>query len=411
MKLSILFFKKFILSSKSDSVIRKISFISFLSISASAAALAVIISVMNGFGEAIEARLLSFEPHIVVTKSYNNGASYQNVIDFVKKQGGYSFTFYHDQVIVRTIDGQYSGAIAKGLAPESIQHFIQSARQGIQSRAKRLGWGEKVESDLILSEGDIIIGSDLAYQLGVFIGDVLTVTPPESLLLPSGDIPQTKKLTIQDVIRTGVQSIDSSLIMYSNHGDGALFENAVSTENHLEIFMPNQRYLDEFTSYLNKNKYEFSTWVDRNSALFYSLEMEKKLITFFLIVAFLIGSFSMVSILVLLSTQKKQEMGIMLSLGISSSKIKKVFTHIGFLISMTSVVIGLVIGILVCLFLDNTRFIQLPDIYYDRSLPVKFDLSFYLGILFLSLGVSFFSSYLPSRYLIRFSPQDIIRKK
>jgi ABC-type lipoprotein release transport system permease subunit len=251
----------------------------------------------------------------------------------------------------------------------------------------------------------------LAYQLGVFIGDVITVTPPESLLLPPGEIPQTKKLTIQDVIRTGIQLIDSSLIMYANNGDGALFKNVVSTEKHLEVFMPNQMSLDEVTSYLKKNKFEFSTWIDRNSALFYSLAMEKKLITFFLIIAFLIGSFSMVSILILLSTQKKQEIGVMLSLGISSAKVKKIFAHIGFIISMASVIVGLVAGILICLFLDNTSWIQLPDIYYDRSLPIKFDLSFYLGILFLSLVVSCVSSYFPSRYLIRFSPQDIIRKK
>lgn len=368
---------------------------------------------MNGFGEAIENRLLSFEPHIVVTQNTNSSGSYKEIADYVEAKGGHSFTYFHDQVIVRTVDGQYSGAIARGLHPDSLQHFVQSARKGIQSKTKRLGWGEKVESDLILSRDDIIIGSDLAYQLGVFIGDVLTVTPPESLLLPSGEIPQTKKLTIQDVIRTGVQSIDSSLIIYSSPspGDGALFENAVSTEKHLEIFVPNQHNLKDITGFLDEKKYLYSTWIDRNSALFYSLAMEKRLITFFLIIAFLIGSFSMVSILVLLSTQKRHEIGVMLSLGISTNTIKKVFTNIGFLISISSVLVGLVLGIIICLFLDSTSLIQLPDIYYDRSLPVKFDIIFYAGILFLSIAVSFLSSYLPSRYLIRFLPQDILRKK
>ena len=86
------------------------------------------------------------------------------------------------------------------------------------------------------------------------------------------------------------------------------------------------------------------------------------------------------------------------------------FTHIGFFISSLGVFVGFFLGLVVCLFLDSTTLIQLPDIYYDRSLPVKFVPEFYILVLVLSLLIALFSSNLPARWFLRFTPQDILRK-
>ncbi len=369
-------------------------------------AVTVIISVMNGFGEAIESRMLNFEPHIVVKS--DSPESLEKLQKTLLSEEVRSYVFYQDQVIIRTIDGQYSGAIARGLAEESLQQFVQASRQVQQSRVKRLSWGEKVESPLVLGADDILIGSDLAYQLGVFIGDQLVMTPPETLLLPQGEIPAVSKKTIQDVVRTGVQSFDGQFILYSKNR-GVLFKDSVSHEVLLEIYLSQPKFLDKV---LNKipSSFHVETWKERNSALFYSLKMEKNLITFFLLLAILIGSFSIVTILILLATQKRQEIAVLITLGMNQKRISNMFTHIGFFISSLGVLVGFMIGLILCVFLDRTTFIQLPDIYYDRSLPVQFVPVFYMWVLLFSLIIALLSSNLPARWFLRFSPQDILRK-
>lgn len=406
MKTSWLFFKKYILSKNSNSTTRRISFLCFLGISVSVLAITVIVSVMNGFGDAIESRMLNFEPHLIV--SAGTPSQLKVLQQKIQSDDVRSYLFYQDQVIVRTSEGQYSGAIARGLEGESLQQFIQASRQIQQSRVKRLSWGEKVESPLILGDEDVVIGSDLAYQLGVFIGDQIVMTPPETLLLPQGEIPSTSRRVIQDVIRTGVQSLDGQFILYTKD-KGSLFKDSVSHEVLLEVYLTHPKLLDEVLKKIPAG-YKVETWRERNSALFYSLKMEKNLITFFLLLSILVGSFSIVTILILLATQKRQEIAVLLTLGLSQRRISKMFTHIGFFISSLGVFVGFFLGLVVCLFLDSTTLIQLPDIYYDRSLPVKFVPEFYMLVLVLSLLIALFSSNLPARWFLRFTPQDILRK-
>jgi lipoprotein-releasing system permease protein len=260
----------------------------------------------------------------------------------------------------------------------------------------------------IVNDEDVVIGSDLAYQLGVFIGDQIVMTPPETLLLPQGEIPSTSRRVIQDVIRTGVQSLDGQFILYTKD-KGSLFKDSVSHEVLLEVYLTHPKLLDEVLKKIPAG-YKVETWRERNSALFYSLKMEKNLITFFLLLSILVGSFSIVTILILLATQKRQEIAVLLTLGLSQRRISKMFTHIGFFISSLGVFVGFFLGLVVCLFLDSTTLIQLPDIYYDRSLPVKFVPEFYMLVLVLSLLIALFSSNLPARWFLRFTPQDILRK-
>lgn len=418
MRLSLLFFKKYILSKNANSITRKISFLCVLGICVSVIAMVVIVSVMNGFGDAIESRILNFEPHIIIkSKAATFKGQEQELKALAQKLKAPSsqlpmlqtFTSYQDQIILRTVDGQYGGAVARGLEEESLQQFIQAARQVTQSRVKKLSWGEKIESPLVLGEDDIVIGSDLAYQLGVFIGDQVVLTPPETLLLPQGEIPQTQKRTIQDVVRTGVQGLDGQMIVYSRK-NGSLFRDSVSHEVLQEVYLNSMNDLDTVLAQISKKQFDIETWRDRNAALFYSLKMEKYLITFFLFLAILIGSFSIITILILLATQKRQEIAVMLTLGMKPKKLAQMFTHIGFFISLIGILGGFAIGLAICIFLDNTEMIQLPDIYYDRTLPVKFVPQFYFFVILLSLTIAFISSYIPARWFTQFKPQDIMRK-
>src|SRR5690606_23192158 len=188
---------------------------------------------------------------------------------------------------------------------------------------------------------------------------------PESLVLPPGEVPQFIKMNVQDIIRTSVQSIDSQVIIYKKKDKGQLFRDSISLETLLEVYLEDHKDMDTVAGRIDHSKFDVETWKDRNSSLFYSLKMEKMLISFFLLLAILIGSFTIVTVLVLLSTQKRKDIGILLTLGMKKKDLVRVFTQIGFLLSGAGVLFGFLLGLVICFILAEYQFINLPDVYYD----------------------------------------------
>lgn len=415
MKTSWYFFRKFLFSKNAGSVTKAIAWLSLLGIGVSTMAMVVVTSVMGGFGNAIEDRLINFEPHLIVKAKTDDSRLEKNMLtdlstDLRQKYKLNAFLFDQEQIVLRTPSGHYSGAVAKGLEEKSLQHFIEASRQFGQNKVKKFSWDAKIDSAMVISNDDIMVGSELAYQTGIFMGDQVVLTPPESLILPPGEIPQFVKMNVQDILRTNVQSIDSQVVIYKKKERGKLFRDSISLEALLEVYLDDNKTLEAVVAGIDPKLYEVETWKQRNSSLFYSLKMEKLLITFFLFLSVLIGCFTIVTVLVLLATQKRKDIGILLTLGMKKKDLVKIFTQIGFLLSSSGVVLGFLAGLLICVILAKFEFIALPDVYYDRTIPVQFNVREYLWILAITFTISYLSARYPARLITSFQPQDILRK-
>lgn len=415
MKTSWYFFRKFLFSKNAGSVTKAIAWLSLLGIGVSTMAMVVVTSVMGGFGNAIEDRLINFEPHLIIKAKTDDIRLEKNMLtdlaeDLKKSTKLNAFLFDQEQIVLRTPSGHYSGAIAKGLEEKSLQHFVEASRLFGQNKIKKFSWDKEPETQMVVTNDDIMVGSELAYQTGIFVGDQVVLTPPESLILPPGELPQFVKMSVQDIIRTSVQNIDSQVIIYKKRERGKLFRDAVSLESLLEVYLDDSKELDAVVAKIDTKKYEVETWRDRNSSLFYSLKMEKLLISFFLFLAVLIGCFTIVTVLVLLATQKRKDIGVLLTLGMKKKDLVRVFTQIGFLLSGAGVLFGFLVGLGICIILAKFQFINLPDVYYDRTIPVQFNIKEYLYILGITFTISYLSARYPARLITSFEPQDILRK-
>lgn len=416
MKISFYLFKKFLFSKNAGSITKTISWLCLLGIGISTMAMVVILSVMGGFGHAIEERLLSFEPQIIVkSKSTDRNIQRAELSDLSKKLDSQffinSFLFDQEQVIFRTASGHYNGAIAKGLEEKSLQHFIESARLFNTNKVKEFSWKDDITTPMVIQDDDVMIGSDLAYESGVFIGDQIILTPPEALLLPKGEVPPYKKMIVQDILRTSVPSIDSQYLVYRKNPHQPLFRDALSLETQLEVFTNSSLPVEKVLATIDKTKFSMETWRERNSTLFYSLKMEKLLISFFLFLAILIGCSTIITVLVLLTTQKQRDIGILMTLGMKKSLLKKHFARIGFFLSSAGILGGFFIGIMICLILSSHQFLILPDVYYDRTIPVEFNLKAYGAILLGALGISYLSALYPARFISSLEINQILSKK
>jgi lipoprotein-releasing system permease protein len=257
--------------------------------------------------------------------------------------------------------------------------------------------------------GEVSMGLDLAHSLGIFEGDEVSIVAPESLLLPPGEIPSFEKVIVKNILRTNVSDIDSQVLFYGRGSSLQKIQELAQVEKGIEVRFKNpDNYLPLMKS-LKEKGYSVQSWVERNSALFYSLKLEKIVMGSFLGLTVLIASFSILSVLVLLVTQKRTDIGILISMGLSPLSARKVFTQLGIILSCIGLIGGLSLGLLVCWILKAYPLIQLPDIYYDRTIPIHVDFVVVGGILFFSLIIAFIASWLPAYYSTRIKPAEALR--
>lgn len=395
MNFSILLLRKFLFSKRSDSLIRIISWVCLCGVTIGIAAMIVVMSVMNGLNQNIHKRLLSTEPHILIQNIEEDKlmmlkSHFQNdILEKTERQ----------DVILKTLEGIYGGAIAKGVEPKSLQRLIQAQ--------------DKAHSDLELSDGEIAVGIDLAYSLHIFEDDEIIITLPDALLAGDTEIPKVEKLRVKYLLRTNVADVDSSMVFYNIQSRTLKsFYDSSSLTKSFELYLTNTSDLDSSAGFLKSKNLPFTTWKEQNSHLLYALKMERILIGVFLGMAILIAAFTILTVLALLIIQKRKDIGTLMSFGISSQKASYIFTQLGFYLTFIGISSGTILGLILCFILKTFPILKLPaDIYYDSKVPVSVQFSFVFGIIIFSLLIAFIGSYLPSRYVSKFTPAECLKAK
>lgn len=387
-------FRHYLLSRRSGSLIRLIAWLCMAGVGIGVASLIIVLSVMNGFNLKIRQNMLNVEPHLVIS-----GVKPAREFEVKKTIGpGLESIWYSENqdVVLRTADGVFSGAVAKGLSSQGIRDWLKHVWR------PRTGAGTTFDvNNIVLGSRQAVIGVDLASSLGVFDGDDIYVIPPETLLMPTGEIPKYERVTIKGIISTQMQDIDGKMFIY-NSGNTlkGWWKNAASVENDFEIRLKNPYDADEVAARLRDRGFKTASWHDRNEALFFALKMESLAMTIFLSLAVLITSFSIVSVMVLLITQKRREMGMLMAMGFSKKATRKAFTLVGIYLSTIGVGVGLLFGCGVALFMDYYPIEVLPDIYYDSTLPAHLSSHILIGTIIGAAILSWAGAYIPVRLYV-----------
>ncbi|MEK7355491.1 MAG: FtsX-like permease family protein, partial [Bdellovibrionota bacterium] len=248
-----------------------------------------------------------------------------------------------------------------------------------------------------------------ARSLGIFEGDKITLIAPEALLLPPGEAPPFERALVKSLITTNIADIDAKMIYYGQGKSLAAFRLSPSREIGVEVRMPDPEDFSSLKGEIEALGAKSESWVDRNSSLFFALKMEKLAMGVFLSLAALIASFSIVTVLVLLLTQKRKDIGLLMSLGLSPKQTRGLFVRVGLILSMIGIGGGLVLGIVFCLVINSVSIPILPDVYYDATIPATVEPKFVLGILLVASVIAFLSSWFPARATTRETPSSALR--
>lgn len=397
---------------------RRIAWLSLVAIAVSVTAFLLVLFVMNGMNQSIRNRVLALEPHLTIQvhgHSWNMNLESLPIYQRLKETPEYKVSVYESQdVILRTMDGQSRGAQARGMTENSFKLFISELKRldserGPQHFQETMKW----EESEIPGYGEVVLGIDLAKSLNVYEGDFITVVPPEGLILPVGETPKFEKVKVRRIISTSLSDLDAQYLFYLKGQTLVSFHNTASWQSGFEVWLPNGENAPEVKASLqNFSDVEIQTWIDRNSALFYALTLEKSMIGIFLGLAGLISSFSILTVMALLISQKRRDLAILKTLGLSNSRVVQIITQMGVLLGSTGVFIGVFIGTGLSLWLQYFPIRGLlPDIYYDQQIPALVDWKLVFFVLLGSFCIAVLGAYVPARTTVQLSPSLVLRQK
>src|SRR5207253_5451631 len=167
------FFSHFIFSKRAGALVKLLAWLSVGAIALSVTAFLVVLFVMNGMNASIHKRILSLEPHLYVSV---NGVTKGSVLELhpvfqrlKENTQNKAYVYETQDVILRTMDGQFHGAIARGVSEESLKFMVEQIHLMVEHKKREnvQYWG----SEDLPTKGEVLVGVDLARSLGVFEGD------------------------------------------------------------------------------------------------------------------------------------------------------------------------------------------------------------------------------------------------
>ena len=370
----------------------------------------VVLSVMDGFEAELKKRMMSSQAHIIIqpteqVEGFDQGVVHENVLQSPqwleylnrKKKKGEIVDFYSvlsTEVILKS-DQRVTGVSLKGLSQERLKSLKEDLR--VKAPGK--------ESAYML-----YLGHELSMELGVDPGEEITLISPIETEGPLGNIPRMRQYRVGGVYRAGDpdQEVHSA---YTTQRAVQSFLRKVDGVSQWEVILKSFEDAPIVASQIRTllPQFRVKDWMELNSSLFASLRLERTAMAVILAFIVVVASFNIVTTLTLMVLEKRKEISILKAMGARDSQVAAVFLAEGIFIGALGVGGGLTLGLCICALLRRYEFISLPDIYYDRTLPVTFDLRYYLAVAFCAMLIVLVACLYPSKRAAKLNPLDGIR--
>jgi len=399
------FLVKFLFSRRAGNLIKIISWLSIVGIGTGVASLILVISVMNGFNRSIRERKFSVEPHLVV---YFKDLSLAQIkalpaVNWLGQQPGLQYDITETQdVILRTSDGFVQGAIAQGVSRKTLQYMIeQSHRQRAPGEEERPLWQ--------LKPGEVLVGGGIGDVMGLFEKDQLVVISPETLLGPRESLNRLESVRVANFLRTDIDEIDSRKIFYILGETLVRLRDSASLERVIEVRLDDPENYQGLKKKIESFGLRVDSWKERNANLFYSLKLEKFVVGLLLGLSTVIAGFSLVTVMVLVLTQKRKDIGLLMALGFPALRLREVFVRMGAYLAAIGIFGGFISGTVFAYLIGKYSAGLLPNIYEENNIPTEIQPIQIIVLLILALLLSYLTAWLSIRQLSRWEPVDALK--
>ena len=405
---------RYLRARRRETFISLITIISVLGVMIGVMTLNVVMAVMTGFEETLRDRLLGINAHVALVKSGDQLREYENLLELVRKTKGVvaASPSIYGQVML-TSGPRVSGVVVRGVDPDRVNQVVDIERYMRDGSLQKLKQQQplQIQGRTILLPG-VIIGTRLANQLGVFLGSPIQVVSPLGSPTAIGVIPKVRRFVVVGIFDSGMSEIDSTLV-YMNLTDAQKFFELGEAVTNIEIRVQDVYRAQSVAQDIQRRlgfPYLTEDWSRLWPNLFSALKLEKTVYFLVLLLMVLIGAFNIISTLTMVVMEKRKDIAILQSMGATRGSIRKIFLIKGCVIGVVGTLLGVFLGLAICLLIQKYRFIELPkDVFLISTVPVRIYLSNFLLVGFASLFVCLLASIYPARQAAKLDPVEIIR--
>ncbi|WP_028324939.1 lipoprotein-releasing ABC transporter permease subunit [Desulfatirhabdium butyrativorans] len=400
---------RYLRAKQRHSFISLITLLSIAGVTVGVMALIVVIAVMAGFEADLKSKILGVESHIVVMKQGGRFEDYEKVRGLIGQIPGVIGTtpFLTTQAMIRSA-GAISGTIVRGIDPGSVDQVL-----GIVGKEALDALRQDQGADAADAQpAGIVLGKELARNLGVVKGDIVHIISPRGMITPAGFAPSMKRFRVVGRFESGMYEYDGSLAFVHLQVAQSMLgmEGAVTgIEVRLADVYQARSIGRSISGMLGKN-FWVRDWMQMNRNLFSALKLEKTVMFIILALIILVAAFNIASSLIMMVMEKTRDIAILKAMGATDASIRRIFVLKGMIIGVVGTVLGGTLGVILCVLLKRYQFIDLPgDVYYLSKLPVLLKTGDILTIAVSSLVICFLSTLYPSRQAARLNPVEAIR--
>ena len=400
---------RYLRTKQKQAFISLITVLSIAGVTVGVMALIVVIAVMTGFEHDLKSRILGVESHIVIMRHNVPFSDYRNILEHVENTDGVEAAtpFINSQVILRS-SLSLSGAVLRGIDPDSADRVIKNLDKVSLKNLKETDQRKSTS----IAMPSIILGKELAKNLGVMQGDPVHLISPMGMISPIGLIPTMKRFKVAGLFESGMYEYDKSLA-YMHIKDAQKILRMGDSVNGIEVRVNDIYNAGNIAGRIVKElgfQYWARDWMQMNQNLFSALKLEKTVMFIILALIVLVAAFNIASTLIMMVMEKTKDIAILKAMGATNKSIRKIFVFKGIVIGSIGTILGVFLGFILCTVLKYYQFIELPgDVYYITTLPVKLELLDVVIIASAAMAISFLATLYPARQASKLDPVEAIR--
>jgi lipoprotein-releasing system permease protein len=377
------------------------------------------LSVMSGFEADLKGKIRGAKADVVVTIPDDRPfLAWQGVRKRLLSVPGVlaATPFLEAEVMVRS-GASPAGIVLRGIDPASAASVLDLARTTRECNIDDLAHPERVELDPLIPEEQkdaptIILGEELYMRtLRVFPGSMVDIVCPLCKMGPSGPMPGLKGFRVAGHFYSGMYEFDSKLA-YVALAEAQAFLRMPGEITGIDVRTKDPDDAPPVAAAIQAtlgSGYEAQSWEELNKGLFMALRLEK--IAMFVVLTFiaLVASFSIVSTLIMMATEKAREVAILKAMGAEDGAVQRVFVAEGIYIGLIGLVLGVVAGITGCLLIKRYGLPLPADVYYITQLPVVMRAGEIAIVAASALVLCFLATVYPAWLAARMRPVDGLR--
>lgn len=396
---------------------RRSGFISFISLSSmlgialGVTALITIMSIMNGFQTELRDRILGMTAHMTLSESSDRLKDWQSLYKMTKtipKVVGAAPNVMEQGML--TSGDRVKGVLVRGVLPKYEAEVADIESKMIAGKM----------SDLAPSKYNIILGAELALNLGVSVGDKVTLVAPQGSVSPMGILPRIKRFTVVGMFQAGMFEFDSGLAIVHIRDAQKVFKYKGKVSA-LQLKLTDMFDLQDVRVAISEKTDEtlyMRDWTQQHANFFKAIEMEKRMMFIVLALIIMVAAFNIVSTMVMVVTDKQKDIAVLRTIGASPLSIQTIFIIQGLIIGILGSILGLIGGISLSLNIDViVPFIERmfgisffpADIYYISVVPSELVWSDVWLVAFVAFGLTLIATLYPALRAAKTQPAEALR--